>query len=396
MASSESFFKEGAYGCVFRPGMDCLGKKENSKYITKIQLNEETSENEINIGKFIETVIKKDIPFYEDMFAPIISSCIVDLGKIQNETIKKCEIIQKNNDATKIFVSNKIRYVGKYTLEPFLKFYLNSNQFYIHFFQSHLYLLNSLNILSNYNIIHFDLKQNNISVDDSKKIPVIIDFGLSFRLDNLITDLDYEKYFYVYYDKYPPWCLEIAMISFIVQEFKNIQEFQEGGRLGKKREIVKKKKRVWKNSIIEINHLIDIVEHFFHNNYAILQIKQPSSISKAKKDWISFIKKELHKKTGEYIVRFLMKSWKTWDNYALSVIYLSLFSSFALSSSSSSSSSIIITIFFFVFIIIITIFFFISFISYFSFIFFVIIVPPCLPLANIVLLFAQVFEKIFD
>ena len=45
------FFKEGAFGCVFRPGINCLGKTEEMKYITKIQMDENTSENEINIGK---------------------------------------------------------------------------------------------------------------------------------------------------------------------------------------------------------------------------------------------------------------------------------------------------------------------------------------------------------
>ena len=86
------FFKEGAYGCVFRPGINCFGETEGLKYITKIQIDEETSKNEIKIGEFMENTIRKQIPTYEDMFAPIISSCNVSLGQIKNETIKKCEI----------------------------------------------------------------------------------------------------------------------------------------------------------------------------------------------------------------------------------------------------------------------------------------------------------------
>jgi len=341
------FFKEGAYGCVFRPGMNCFGEKENSKFITKIQMDKETSDNEITIGRFIENEVKKDIPFYEDLFAPIISSCSIDLGKIENENVKKCEIVQKNNDATIKFVSNKIRYVGKYTLEPFLKteFQSNIQIFYKHFFQSHKYLLNSLHILSNYNIIHYDLKQNNISIDDSKRIPVIIDFGLSFQFNDLTTDLHYEKYFYVYYDKYPPWCLEITIISFIVQEFKNIEDLhktirqntklkmKERTKLFKQEMIEKEKKRErgeknWRNSVIDIEHLVNIIDHYFKYNYIIIEIKNKVIVEKAKEEWIKFVKKEFQDKTGEYIVRFLMKSWKTWDNYSLCVIYFSLFRSF--------------------------------------------------------------------
>jgi hypothetical protein len=331
--SSEYFFKEGAYGCVFRPGMNCLGEKEDSKHITKIQMYGETSLNEMIISKFMETVIKPEIPFYEDMFAPIITSCILDLGVVKNETIKKCEIVQKSkNDATKKFVSNKIRYVGKYTLEPFLKleFSENKNMFNKLFFQSHLYLLNSLFVLSQYNIIHYDLKQNNISIDQEKRIPIIIDFGLSFRFDDLITDFDYEQYFYIYYDKYPPWCLEINIISFIVKEFKDLNDLQQTikknekkGKKGKKGE----KKGIWKTSIIDTRHLIDIVNHHFKNNYVVLNFNR-SIIDNAEKKWIEYIIKEFQNKTGEFIVRELMKSWKSWDNYALCVIFFSLFRSF--------------------------------------------------------------------
>ena len=332
----ESFFKEGAYGCVFRPGMNCLGEKEDSKFITKIQMYEETSLNEMIISKFMETVIKPEIPFYEDMFAPIITSCILDLGKVKNETIQKCEVVQKKkNDATKKFVSNKIRYVGKYTLEPFLKLELSENKNVFHklFFQSHLYLLNSLFILSNYNIIHYDLKQNNISMDETKRIPVIIDFGLSFRFDDLITDFDYEQYFYIYYDKYPPWCLEINIISFIVQEFKDLKDLQQtvkkndkkGNKKGKKER--KDKKSIWKTSIIDHRHLIDIVSHHFKNNYVVLNFNR-ATIDIAEKKWIEYITKEFQNKTGEFIVRELMKSWKSWDNYSLCVIFFSLFRSF--------------------------------------------------------------------
>ena len=333
-SESESFFKEGAYGCVFRPGMNCLGETEDSKYITKIQMYEETSLNEMVISKFMETVIKPEIPFYEDMFAPIITSCILDLGKVENETIKKCEIVQRsNNDVTKKFVSNKIRYVGKYTLEPFFKleFSENKNMFHKLFFQNHLYLLNSLFVLSNYNIIHYDLKQNNISIDQEKRIPIIIDFGLSFRFDDLITDFDYEKYFYIYYDKYPPWCLEINIISFIVQEFKDLKDLQqtikknEGDK--KKGRKGKDKKGIWKTTVIDTHHLIDIVKHHFKNNYVILNFNR-STIDIAEKKWIEYITKEFQNKTGEFIVRELMKSWKSWDNYSLCVIFFSLFRSF--------------------------------------------------------------------
>ena len=88
------------------------------------------------------------------------------------------------------------------------------------------------------------------------------------------------------------------------------------------------KKSQWKTSIIDIIHLKDIIKHFFENNYVILEIKNKTILEKSKNNWINFVEKELQNKTGEFIVRFLMKSWKTWDNYSLSVIYFFLFRSF--------------------------------------------------------------------
>ena len=60
------FFKEGAFGCVFRPGMNCLGEKEDIKYITKIQMDEETST-------------------LEESFSPVMSHYVQNISR----TLKK-------------------------------------------------------------------------------------------------------------------------------------------------------------------------------------------------------------------------------------------------------------------------------------------------------------------
>ncbi|NBU90765.1 MAG: hypothetical protein EBS12_04880 [Flavobacteriia bacterium] len=36
-------------------------------------------------------------------------------------------------------------------------------------------------------IVHYDIKENNIIYDDVQHLPIIIDFGLSFRIDLLKT-----------------------------------------------------------------------------------------------------------------------------------------------------------------------------------------------------------------
>ena len=63
--------KSGTYGCIFRPGLTCEGMVDDSpKEVTKVQRKEETSDNEIEIGKKL-----MNIKSYASYFAPIVESC---------------------------------------------------------------------------------------------------------------------------------------------------------------------------------------------------------------------------------------------------------------------------------------------------------------------------------
>ena len=45
---------QGAYGCVYYPGIDCNGNEDKKrKYVTKLQKKGYNSDNEINIGLIV-------------------------------------------------------------------------------------------------------------------------------------------------------------------------------------------------------------------------------------------------------------------------------------------------------------------------------------------------------
>ena len=67
-------------------------------------------------------------------------------------------------------------------------------------------------MLLSMNIVHYDLKGNNIMFNEINKLPLILDFGLSIKMDELKAD-NLEKFFYIYAPEYTPWCLEIHYLS---------------------------------------------------------------------------------------------------------------------------------------------------------------------------------------
>jgi hypothetical protein len=301
--TSLKLLNQGSYGCVYRPGITCKGNPQSMKFITKLEVDKNSSENEYNIG----TYIRENIPLSNTMFAPILDLCPISISKIDDDTIKECDVIQKQE--TSSLYSNKIRYVGKDSLEVYLYNRLKKYKSFIsQLLETHLYLINSFSKLIEAGVVHYDVKENNIIYDAAQHVPIIIDFGLSFVVDKLKTDDDYKNAFYVFATDYPPWCLEIVLISYIVQE----KYFNSG------------ENSSWMNTVIDVNLLLDVVDDFYKNNIAVSVISeyQKFMIAASKKKWRNYIVKNFSKKKGKFIVESLMQSWDTWDNYALCVIYL--------------------------------------------------------------------------
>jgi hypothetical protein len=206
---------QGSYGCVFRPTLNCNGNIGSKRYVSKIQNNTENSKKETDIGQ----VIKK-IKNYALHFAPIVKTCPVSLGKLKDDEISKCEIVDmKYKNAKNTYVTNKIKYVGKYTLGDYLfQVYQSTPKLFLRtFMDSYFDILQSVSILNKHNILHLDLKENNILYDEKNSKPILIDFGLSVVTVGLKPE-NYQTAFFTYGYDYPPWCFEISVISYAVNE----------------------------------------------------------------------------------------------------------------------------------------------------------------------------------
>ena len=310
---------QGSYGCVYKPNINCSGNiAKSNNYVTKLQLNNYAAKNEIAIDNKLLT-----IPNYNLYFAPILNTCPIQLAKINRTYIEKCDIVTKNKDSSD-FVLSKIKFVGSQTLESYIVSRINNSFFIPKFLETHSYLLYSLQLLADNNIIHKDIKENNIIYDTKNQVPIFIDFGLSIDATKLIVNANnannannakfnttiYSDAFNIYYDKYPPWSLDIVINSYIVNKYKDL------------------------TSIVIVNDLITSVRSYFNNNEIVKIISKlipKKVVTKYLSDWEIYIN-TFENKSGKYIIDTITTYWKTWDNCGLSVLFLFIWYNYNLQS----------------------------------------------------------------
>ena len=81
---------EGGFGCVFNPSIDCDGLSSSEKFVSKIQRYDNSAKNEIEIGNILSK-----ISVYKSHFAPVISYCNIEIGKIKDKDKNKCMLFKK-------------------------------------------------------------------------------------------------------------------------------------------------------------------------------------------------------------------------------------------------------------------------------------------------------------
>ena len=181
--------------------------------------------------------------------------------------------------------------------------------------------------------VHYDLKANNIMMDTLTKKPIIIDFGLSFFIERALAtnSLDVRKMtkmFYLFYEKYPPWCFDIIMINYIFHVMTRSKKTPDDAN------------RVISSTRIEqrdMDVLNGILYSFLANNTALhaspsydhsvdsVNADDAEEIEVDKREFRDKWKRLLQhfidqKKTWLDLFRCLVAQYPSWDNYALSVI----------------------------------------------------------------------------
>jgi len=303
MADSE-LINQGAYGCLYHPGIECNGKTlSDTHYATKLVVHDEVADNEVEVGNIVKKILN-----YAVNFVPVIETCPVHLGKVRRNNplaLRKCDVVETETErekgsAKKKFLLMKMPYIESLYFYDYIgTMRENKKKIISCIFDTYSYLIESIGRLVEHAVVHYDLKLENILMNLKTDTPIIIDFGLSVpikRLDQGRKQSFWSTYFYKYSPQYYVWPLEAHVINFLQNE-------SASGAL------TRDELETICETFVNANQALRIFSKGFRVRYLKACIEQ----------WESLVGVSRGAACDA-----LINGWATWDNYSLSVAYLQI------------------------------------------------------------------------
>jgi serine/threonine protein kinase len=180
-----NFIAEGKYGCVITPAFDCKNKKIINNSVAKLFNNKINYNYELYIYNKIKEIDKNNLFTVEKL-----DNCKINKQFINSnvDNFDKCSLIK-----------NKVNYqiIYEYGGIDLLEYIIKNKTIDVKLlFKNFNDIIKGLLLLDKNNIIHNDIKLNNILFNNNKLF--LIDFGLAiftndlFNNSNLINKLDLE------------------------------------------------------------------------------------------------------------------------------------------------------------------------------------------------------------
>ena len=95
---------------------------------------------------------------------------------------------------------------------------------------------------------------------DKSGRPILIDFGLSVDTTNIMTkEVNAREIFFSYVNSYVPWCLDITMITYLINKGKNVDVKQEN-------------ENAWRNEKITIDEAKGVIRDYAEKNVLMNEI----------------------------------------------------------------------------------------------------------------------------
>jgi hypothetical protein len=204
-----------------------------------------------------------------------------------DQTINHSNYISKDNTMLLVFEDKQLIYLKKYlkTLNPPTKYIFTIIEFYKH-------LLKSIHLLVTNNIYHNQIHFDSIMVDKND-YPLISNF--SFSIDLSRPDIhSYIKHFILAYEPtYIEWPIELHILSYqLTNKLHSLSSYN-----------------------------IETIVSDFVKNHTILNTFGEKVVRSYKEEAIQYFGKYVNQ-TYEYILTDMLQYSNTWDNYALSILFL--------------------------------------------------------------------------
>ena len=194
--------------------------------------------------------------------------------------------VQKDNTILLAFEDRNLLYFKDY-----LKTLESPNVYILTVINSYKHLLYSLQLLVDANIFHNHIQMDSIVVDNT-----------DFLLSNFSVSIDYShnnipqyiKHFILAYEpSYIEWTIEFHILSYLLT-----------------------------NKLHSLSkHNIETIISEYLSHHTILQTFGPSLVSLYKSEAINYFNKYVNQ-SYEYVVADVLQYASTWDNYALSILFL--------------------------------------------------------------------------
>jgi hypothetical protein len=300
---SAELVNQGAFGCLYHPGMECNGKTmDDRRYATKLVVQDEVADNEVAVGDIVRGIVN-----YGVNFVPVVGTCTVRLDKVRRHNptaLNTCDIVP-NAKPTKgepgdKFMLMKMPYIDSLDFNGYIDgMGGNKKKIISCIFDTYSYLIESIERLVEHEVVHYDINTRNILVNLKTDTPVIIDFGLSIPVkrfeQGINNDAVWATYFYKYSPEYYVWPLEAHVINFLQQNASGT--------------LTRDDVETICEACVNANEALRIFSKGFRARYLKACVEQCEQ-------WIG-----VERGTAR---AGLLKGWPTWDNYSLSIEYLQI------------------------------------------------------------------------
>jgi serine/threonine protein kinase len=191
-------------------------------------------------------------------------------------------------------------------------------------------IIDSIQILIKYKLVHYDLKENNILIEHTQQIPYIIDFGLSIDVARLLehpwsdkqeessssssshTTIDSEvlyrtnsskifqhnylwrQHFYVHAPDYFLWPIEVHLMTYLINEQETLTD----------------------------DSLRKICYEYIRNNKAFAYVSREFKKKLFRLSVATFT--QFVHQPREKVLNELLKYWTKWDMYAINIMFIKI------------------------------------------------------------------------